>query len=162
MDAAAFELDGEEHVEAAQRERLDGEEVAGQHARGLLAQELPPARARAPRRRPQLACKQDAPDRARRDTQTQLQQLAGDPRVAPARVLAGEAQHELSHAAVERRTAGTPTRLRPLATHELPVPAQKRLWCDDQAVAPPGWQQTSECRKESTIGWTKHRASLLA
>jgi hypothetical protein len=36
---------------AAQRDRLDGEEIAGKHARGLLAQELPPARTRAPRRR---------------------------------------------------------------------------------------------------------------
>jgi hypothetical protein len=50
MDAPAFQLNEEEHVEAAQRERLDGEEIAGEHARRLLAQELPPARARAPRR----------------------------------------------------------------------------------------------------------------
>jgi hypothetical protein len=46
-----LEFDEEEDVEAAQRERLDGEEIAGEHARCLLAQELLPARADAPRRR---------------------------------------------------------------------------------------------------------------
>jgi hypothetical protein len=45
VDAAAVELDEEEHVEAAERDRFDGEEVAGDHARGLLAEEVPPARA---------------------------------------------------------------------------------------------------------------------
>src|SRR5919204_2893791 len=30
VDAAALELDEEEHVEAAQRQRLDGEEIAGE------------------------------------------------------------------------------------------------------------------------------------
>jgi hypothetical protein len=40
VDAAASELDEEEHVVAAQRDRLDGEEVARQHACRLLAQEL--------------------------------------------------------------------------------------------------------------------------
>jgi hypothetical protein len=90
VDAAVFEFDEEEHVEAAQRDRFDGEEVAGEHARGLLAQELLPAWARTPQRRPRAGGEQDAPDRARRDTQAEFQQLAGDPRVAPTRVLAAQ------------------------------------------------------------------------
>src|SRR5262249_45339310 len=40
----------EEHVEAAQRERLDGKEVAVEHGRGLLAKKLSPAWTRTPRR----------------------------------------------------------------------------------------------------------------
>jgi hypothetical protein len=48
---SASELDEEEDVVAAQAERFDGEEVAGEHARGLLAQELLSARADPPRRR---------------------------------------------------------------------------------------------------------------
>src|SRR6266496_1616064 len=67
VDAAALDFDEEEHVEAAQRDRLDREEVAGEHAGGLLAEELAPARPRVPRRRPKPVGKQDAPDRARRD-----------------------------------------------------------------------------------------------
>src|SRR5713101_3745665 len=48
VDAPAFEFDEEEHVEAVQRDGLDGEEVAGEHARGLPAQEQPPAQRSAP------------------------------------------------------------------------------------------------------------------
>src|SRR5436190_12306553 len=36
VDAAAFELDEEEEVEAAERDRLDGEEIAGERARGFV------------------------------------------------------------------------------------------------------------------------------
>jgi hypothetical protein len=38
VDASAFKLDEEQDVEATQRDRLDGEEVAGDDARGLLAE----------------------------------------------------------------------------------------------------------------------------
>jgi hypothetical protein len=50
VNAPSFELDEEEHVEATQRDGLDGEEVAGEHARGLPAQEQPPAQRSAPGR----------------------------------------------------------------------------------------------------------------
>jgi len=36
MDAAAFEFEEEEHVEAAERDRLDGQEIASEHAGRLL------------------------------------------------------------------------------------------------------------------------------
>jgi hypothetical protein len=81
VDAAALEFDEEEHVETAQRVRLDREEVTRKHARGLSSKELLPARSRAPRRRCKPACKHDAPDRAGRDTQAELEPLASDPRV---------------------------------------------------------------------------------
>ena len=51
VDAAASELDEEEHVVAAQADRLDGEEIARQHARRLVAKKLTPAWPAAPRRR---------------------------------------------------------------------------------------------------------------
>jgi len=37
VDAAALEFDEEEHVEATDGDRLDGEEIAGKHAGRLLA-----------------------------------------------------------------------------------------------------------------------------
>jgi len=162
VHAAACEFDAGEQVEAAQRDRLDGEEVAGEHAGGLLTQELLPARPRAPRRRPKPVGKQDAPDRARRDTQAQLQQLAADPRVAPARVLPCEAQSELADAIIDGRPARAPGRLLPLATHKLPMPAQKRLWRHDPA-APACLRQDSRKRgKEGTISGAQRRTPLLS
>src|SRR6266516_7023282 len=112
------------------------------------------------RRRPKTVGKQDAPDRARRDTQAELQQLAGDPRVAPAWVLAREAQHELSHPALDWRTARTSPRLRPLATHELPMRAQKCLRRHAHSVATPWRKQSGKRRKQSTIGWSQRGARL--
>jgi len=70
---------------------------------------------------------------------------------APARVLARKAQNELSQPAIDWRTARTSPRLRPLATHELSMPAQKRLRGHDQSVATPSRKQSGERRKQSTI-----------
>jgi integrase len=44
VDAAAAKLDEEQDVVAAERDRLDGEEVTGERARRLLAEEVAPAR----------------------------------------------------------------------------------------------------------------------
>ena len=69
VHAAGLQLDEEQHVVAAQQGGLDGEEVARDDARRLRAQELTPARPRAPWRRSEAgACEQPA-NRARRDRQ---------------------------------------------------------------------------------------------
>ena len=162
MDAAALELDEEEHVEAAERDRLDREEIAGEHGGRLLAQEKPPARPGASRRGPKTVGKQEAPDRAWGDTQAQLQQLAGDTRVALAWVFPCEAQHELADAIIDGRPARAPGRLLPLATHKLPMPAQKRLWRHDPA-APACLRQDSRKRgKEGAISGAQRRTPLLS
>jgi hypothetical protein len=112
-------------------------------------------------RGPRLVGKQDAPDRARRHTRAEIQQLAGDPWVAPAWVLAGEAQHELTDPIIESRTAGASTRLRPPATDEFPMPAQKRLWRHDQAASAWLRQDSRQRREEGRIGGAKRSAPLL-
>src|SRR5215211_6443488 len=65
VDAPAFEFDEEEHVEAAQGDCLDGEEVAGEHAGGLPAKERRPAHRFAPRRGIESSGGKHTPDRAR-------------------------------------------------------------------------------------------------
>jgi hypothetical protein len=92
VSAAVSEFEEEEHVVAAERERLDGEEVTGERAPGLLAEELPPTWPRAPRGRFKSRGQKQPPNRAWRDTEAQFQQLAGDPWVAPARILPCQAQ----------------------------------------------------------------------
>jgi hypothetical protein len=42
VHAPRAELDEEEHVQAAEPERLDGEELAGDHRRGTGTEELTP------------------------------------------------------------------------------------------------------------------------
>jgi hypothetical protein len=86
-----------------------------------------PTRTLSPRSRLEAICQQQPSHGARRHTPAELQQLTGDPRVPPARILAGEPQHQLSHLRIDRRTARLPSRLRPLASNQLAVPTQKCL-----------------------------------
>jgi len=64
MDAACCEFDEEEDVVAAQAERLDGEEVAGDDAGRLLAEELLPTEPDPSRRWFEPGGEQDPPDAA--------------------------------------------------------------------------------------------------
>jgi hypothetical protein len=134
---------------APQRDRLDGEEVARQHARRLLAEELAPAWSVAPRcwRR---ACRQQEPsDGARRDMHAELEQFAGDPRVSPARVLPRQTQDELTDATLNRWPSRRWPWLPPSAAHQLPVPAKQRLRRHDQPVPTSRREHPAERGEES-------------
>jgi hypothetical protein len=65
VDASATELDEEQHVEAMQRHRLDGEEVAGEQACRLASQKGRPAHRLPARRGLEPATRDHTPDRAR-------------------------------------------------------------------------------------------------
>jgi hypothetical protein len=71
MDSPGIEFDEEQHVESSQPDRLDGEEVAGHDPGRRLAQERPPRRGRAPRRRIEPVTAQRGADRGGRDPNTQ-------------------------------------------------------------------------------------------
>jgi hypothetical protein len=120
-----------------------------------------PAWPAAPRRRPEAFADEDASHGARRDAHTQLQQFAGDPRVAPAWVLSRQAQNKLTHATLDRRPAGAPLSLRPLPPHEFSVPAQERLRRHDQPLSPSRRKQPCKRREEGAIGGTESGARLL-
>ncbi len=89
-DAPARMRDEEEDVVAAQKHALDREEVAGDNARRLPAKELAPVRACPPRRRLQPCPGEQMADARRRDAEAELAQLAADPAMTPARILACE------------------------------------------------------------------------
>jgi hypothetical protein len=65
VDTAAFEFDEEQDVEAAERHRLDSEEVTGEHARRLPAKQHRPTRSFAARRRLEACEGKQPPNRAR-------------------------------------------------------------------------------------------------
>jgi hypothetical protein len=118
VDAAAPKLDEEEHVVAAERERLDGEEVTRERARRLLAEELPPARPCAPRRGLEPRVQEQPSDRARRDTEAQFSAVrrrsAGNPSAdSPVR----SAENEFTHATLNRGTPRTLSRPCPVAPY---------------------------------------------
>src|SRR5262249_36186669 len=118
-------------------------------------------RSAAPSRRSQLVGKQDPPDRARGHAHAELEQLAGDPRIAPARILPREAQDQLADAIIDGRPAAASTRVRPPAAHELPVPAQKCLRRHDQTASARLRQEWRQRGQEGATGWPQRGASLL-
>jgi hypothetical protein len=65
VHAPRAELDEEEHVQAAEPERFDGEEVAGDHRRGMGTEELAPTQLGASAGRGDTRLTQDLGDRCR-------------------------------------------------------------------------------------------------
>src|SRR5919204_3372084 len=83
MHATGRELDEEQDVEALQEERVDGEEIALEDARRLLAQKLRPTDFLPLRRRLDPFLLEDRPDRAGGELDAEPDQLALDPPVPP-------------------------------------------------------------------------------
>src|SRR5215831_3709524 len=90
MHSTTPEFDKEEHVQALQPDRLDGEEVDGEHALTVGANELAPGHAASRANRPQACVTQPRPHGRRRDRDPETFQLSNDSLIAPARVLARE------------------------------------------------------------------------
>jgi Alpha/beta hydrolase family len=88
VNAAGRQLNEEQDVETLPEEGVDGEEVALENARRLLAEKLRPARLDALRCRLDLRLFEDRPDSARRQPDAERGQFALNPPIAPARVLA--------------------------------------------------------------------------
>jgi hypothetical protein len=94
VDAAAANLDPVQHVEPAQPDRVDDEEVGGQDLVGALTHELPPSALAAARRRWQAMEAEHLAHGQVRAAVTDLEHFALDPAVSPVPVLAGEAEDE--------------------------------------------------------------------
>src|SRR5262249_35878514 len=105
---------------------------------------------------------QNSPDGARGQLDPEPDQLALDPPVAPARVLAREPHHQLTHLGRSRRSSGTPMQIRPAASDRLPVPAQKRRG-RDQERSPPCLprQHAAERRQQRPVSLRQLRTSDL-
>src|SRR5664279_291338 len=87
VDAPSLGFDHEEDIQPSQDDGVDVEEVAGQQPVRLRAQELPPAQARAPRRRPQTGCSEHPAHRALPHPVSEPDRFALNPAVAPSGVL---------------------------------------------------------------------------
>src|SRR5439155_23927715 len=120
--------------EALQEERVDGEEVALQDARRLSPQELAPLLLEPLRRRLDPRLLQNRPDGARGELDPN--QLALDPPIAPARVLAAEPHHERTHLGASRWASGTPMSIRPAARDQPAMPTHKRRRRDEHRRLP--------------------------
>jgi hypothetical protein len=105
-DPSAVHLDEEEHVEAPQQHRVDGEEIAGQHRRRLASEKLGPRRAGAPRRGIDAMATKNGPDALRGKPDAHCGQRAVNPSVSQAGVLPGQPEDDLDDAGGNARPLG--------------------------------------------------------
>ncbi len=120
-------------VEAFERDGVDGEKVGRQDAGSLRPQEVAPAQAEPAPGRIEPRAGEDPADRRGRDPDAETGELAPDPRVPPARVLAGEAQDQGRDVRTDGRPTPPPSGVRPAPGHQATMPAQQGLGPDDEA-----------------------------
>jgi hypothetical protein len=131
VQVSVADLECEQDVEPPQGERaVDVEEVDREHAAGLRAQELPPAGVGvSQRRRWDAVALKDPPDCRGADAVAELEQLALDPRVPPARVLPRHPHYQGGEAVLDRWPSG-PVGVGPSSADEAAMPAQDRVGGD--------------------------------
>src|SRR6266540_87135 len=93
--------------------------------------------------------------------EAKLDQLACDPLIAPARVLAREPEHKFAQRSACRRPAAFALPIGPLPAHQLAVAAQQRRRCYHESVSARVREQSSKRSDERPIGGSKPRALLL-
>jgi hypothetical protein len=153
MDPAGCHLDREQHIQPAQQDRVHGEEVDGQHAAGLCAEELPPGDRRPPWCGIDAGALQDGPHRAGPDPAlvAEAAQLAVDAAIPPGGVLPSKPQHQRADLRRDARTA-TAVRVGPAASDQVAMPAQQRRRLHEHTPPSRTRQQPGEPGQHRPIG----------
>jgi hypothetical protein len=135
VEAPGAVLDEDQGVQALEGHGVEVQEIGGDDAVGLGGEELAPGRTESLRGRVDTGSMQALPDRGRGDRVAEAGKFALYAAVAPAAVLAGQAQDEL----LDRRRGGGATAVlgeRPFTLDEFPVPAQQRGRRDREDLTP--------------------------
>jgi hypothetical protein len=140
---------GSDAVKAACQRRA---QIAGDQAVRLGAQELRPAGADPPRRRPQARAAQDARDRGGRDADPEPFQLTLDAHVAPPWVLARQPPDQTAYLGGKRATTEPVMAPSPISQQQRPVPAAKRLRADRKAGPARGRKQPAGRSQQGSVG----------
>jgi hypothetical protein len=117
----------------------------------VCSQEVAPGLRVAPRRRWQAGAAQAVADGTRRDSDTELAELAGDPQVAPVRVLAREPDDQLADVPADRRSAWPAVRVGPAPSHQPAMPSQKRLRPHEEGVPRAARQHATERSQQQPV-----------
>jgi len=150
VDVPGGHFHDEQHVQAAQEDRVNVEEVAGQKPMRLCVQERPPGGVLFAGRRPACSA-EDPPDGRRAEVMAEPGDLAVHAAVSPGRVLPCQAQDQVADLLAGRRSAGL-TRVRPLALDEAAVPGEQRARRDQPVAAQPGRQQAGQRGQDRPVG----------
>jgi hypothetical protein len=160
VDVPGGHFHDEQHVQAAQEDRLNVEEVAGQKPVRLSAEECPPGGVVPAGRWPACSA-EDPPDGCRAEVVAEPGEFAVHAAVSPGGVLPGQPQYEVADFLAGLRSAGL-TRVAPLVPDEAAVPGQQRSWRDQAVAAQPGWQQPGQRGQEGPVGPVRPGPGYLA
>ena len=151
-------------VKGLEPKRLHSEEVAGQDGPGLGAQEGSPRETAPAWGRWHTALPEDRPDGCAGDRVAQLEHLAPDALVSPARILPGEPEDQLAAVGRERWTAwvAAPAESSPFPSDKLPMPPQQGLRTYREAAATGSRQTTAQGSEDQAVAGTLGRALGLA
>jgi len=158
---AGGDLHDEQHVDPAQRHRVEVEEVTGQQSAGLGTQELAPTGVGTPRRRANPSCGQDTADRAGPDPVPQSDQFTLDTVVPPARIRRSQPQDQLPNLHADRWAPG-PVRIRPVPGDQAAVPGQQRRGGDQPTPAQPARQDPTQRAQHRPVRPRQPRCADLA
>jgi hypothetical protein len=161
LNPAAADRQEDEHVQASQPHRVDGKEVTDEDRLAMRSQEGAPRQLVTLRCRRQPCLGEDVADRGRRDGDAELAQLADDPQVPPARILAREPQDQLPHLTADRRASRASVRVGPAASDKPAMPAQERLRPHQESVPAGPRQHAAQRRKKQPIARLEPRSADL-
>ena len=151
VHAATVVLDDDENVEPAQEDGVDVGEVDGEDRVGLRGQELSPGRSGSSWRGIESGVLQDRPDGRGGDGVAESDELALDPSIPPAGILAGHAQHQGADRRCGGWSAWPSARVGPAAGDELGVPAQQRPGRHQPQLAQRGRQQPAQRAEHGAV-----------
>lgn len=94
----------------------------------MSCEELPPGRSAATRRRRNAMASEYASDRGGRDPITEVEELALDPAISPAWILAAKSQDEIAKFIGDGRSSSpwSEAKRRPAPPHEFAMPPEQR------------------------------------
>ena len=161
FDPTAADREEDKHVQAAKPDGVDGQEVASDDRITLLAQEAAPGQPVALRRGRDAGVGEHAAHQRRGNVDAELAELADDPGVPPARVLARQPHDQLPYLQRDRRPARPAVRIRPAASDQAPVPAQQRLWPNREPAPGAARRDPAERRQHEPVSRLESRPSDL-
>jgi hypothetical protein len=146
-------VDEHQHVQPLEEHGIHAEEVGRHQGLSMGSQELPPGQLGSSTGGRHMGAPQDRANRGRGDRAAELEKLASNPEVAPARVLLRHPDDQLPAFLRERRptSAWAIAISRPALPHEIAVPAEDGLRLNPQSRPGRPWQSLLERRQHHSI-----------
>jgi hypothetical protein len=126
VHAPAGNLDKEQHVQPTKPDRVDGEEIDGNHALRLRAEELTPRRTLALARWAELVLAENLPDGGRVHDHAKVFQFTDYALIAPTGIFVRQAQNKFSSLELDRRPTAAAV-VGPALGDQSPI-ATEQVW----------------------------------